>query len=143
MKNPLPPLFQILSTLPHFPITSNPNPHCSFCCSVSLAEWVSHHIWCAIILLNDNMNLHMSSQYLKDLDVCFMQQGLKSTEVWHNVIFYLYSDLIPHTHTHTVHSGASRQAHPYEHISTPPPVMMIKWIIHWYQKSTFHSVFSF
>ena len=35
----LPSLFQILANLPHFPVTSNPHPH-SFCCPVSLAEWV-------------------------------------------------------------------------------------------------------
>ena len=26
----------------HFPVTSNPHSHCSFCCPISLAEWV---IW--------------------------------------------------------------------------------------------------
>ena len=35
------PLFQILfPSPPPFPVTSNPHPHCSFCCRVSLAEWV-------------------------------------------------------------------------------------------------------
>ena len=44
-----PSFFQILSTPPpyhHFPVTSNPHPHCSFCCHVS-------------ILLYDNMDLYM------------------------------------------------------------------------------------
>ena len=55
------PLFQILSNpLPHThsPVTSNPHPHCFFCYPVSLTEWWSCHIWCAI-LLNDNMDLNM------------------------------------------------------------------------------------
>ena len=45
----------------------------------------SHHIWC-VILLNDIMDLHMSSLgtlYQKHLDVCFMEQGVKFTVVWH------------------------------------------------------------
>ena len=43
------PLFQILSypLSPHFSVTSNPQPHCSFCCPASLAEW--------------GITLHMSS----------------------------------------------------------------------------------
>ena len=85
-------LFQILSTpsptslSPPIP-TSNPHLHCSFCFNVSLPEWVmgwSYHIWCAI-LLNDNVDLHMSS--LGSLVpegpwyVCFMQQDIKFAEV--------------------------------------------------------------
>ena len=32
---------------PHFPVTSNLHPNCSFCCSVSLAEWViTPHLMC-------------------------------------------------------------------------------------------------
>ena len=55
---------------------STPHPHCSFCCSVSLAEWVMMlHLMCYFTLLNDiyiylyiyiyiyidNIDLHMSS----------------------------------------------------------------------------------
>ena len=51
------PLFQILPVIPcHLP----PQLNCSFCCPLSLAEWWSCHIWCAI-LLNDYMDRHMSS----------------------------------------------------------------------------------
>ena len=64
---------------------------------------------------------------------------------------------ITHTQTHT-HKDiqytlwASRLTHPYKYIFTSPamcsqqlPLLhyMIKWIIHWYQKFTFHNVFSF
>ena len=49
LPTPPPFLFQILSypLSPHFSVTSNPQSHCSFCCPVSLAEWV--------------ITLHMSS----------------------------------------------------------------------------------
>ena len=56
---PPPPLFyedcSILPTLPfsnfvqhpQSPVTSKPHPHCSFCCVVSLAEWViPPHLMC-------------------------------------------------------------------------------------------------
>ena len=46
---------------PLFLVASNPTPHCSFCCHVSLAEWViAPHLRCAI-LLNAIMDVHMSS----------------------------------------------------------------------------------
>ena len=63
MKTPfiLPiPLLQILFT-PLPPCCLQPHPHCSFCCLVSLAELViASHLRCAI-LLNDIMDVHMSS----------------------------------------------------------------------------------
>ena len=126
---PLTPLFQILSTPPQpltpLPCYLQPTPPLFLLLFLWLNGW-SQHIWCAIILLNDNMNLHMSSLgTLEPEGACvrFMQLGVTFSEVWHNVIFYWYSDLIPPTPTHTVHSGASRLANPYEHIFIPPPVM--------------------
>ena len=56
-----------------------------------------------------------------------------------------------HTQTHT-DPGAGRLTHLYNYILTPLVMCsqqllllhwMIKWIIHWYQKFTFHNVFSF
>ena len=85
---------------------------------------------CAV-LLNDNMDLHMSSlgNLVPDLmcvlgpkvlHVCFMQQGVKFTEVWHMWFFNWYSDLKSHTQTHTAYSAASRLTHPYKYTFTPP-----------------------
>ena len=60
-----------------------------------------------------------------------------------------------HTQRHTAHSGASRLIHPLIHpykyiFKFTLPVMSfgsylyyIEWLIHWYQKFTFHNVFSF
>ena len=42
------------------PVTSNPHPHYTFCCLVSLAESVLRHIW-RNTLLNNIMDVHMSS----------------------------------------------------------------------------------
>ena len=62
----LPSYFQILCRpAPPLPGCCNPHPHphCPFCCLGSLLEWVTVsllNIWC-IILLNDIMDLHMSS----------------------------------------------------------------------------------
>ena len=41
-----------------------------------------------------------------------------------NVVFYLYPDLISHTHTHehTAHSGANRLTHPNKYIFTLPVI---------------------
>ena len=80
----------------------------------------------------------------------FMQQGIKFTEVWHT-IFCLYSGLISHTNTQTHKDieptqGASRLTHPYKYVLTPPACSHNSYlisIIHWYQKWTFHKVFSF
>ena len=67
------PLFQVLSNPP----PPNPtNTHCSFCCSVSLAEWViTPHLMC--YLLNDNMDLHQLGFYAKSHQVYW---GLTNTK---------------------------------------------------------------
>ena len=45
------PFSNFFQTLPHFPVTSNPHPHCTFCCPVSLAEWViMPHLVCYIYI---------------------------------------------------------------------------------------------
>ena len=105
MKIPLyclPLLFQILSTPlpPYFPVTYNPHPNCSFCCPVSLAEWmIMPHLMCYFTKWIYTCRALVSS-YQKNLDVCFMQQGVKITGVWHIMWFLLvlWFD-IKHTHT--------------------------------------------
>ena len=61
--------------------------------------------------------------YQKDLALCFIQQGVKFTEVWH-IMQFLASTLIwYHTDTqtrHTAHSGANKLTHSYKSILTPP-----------------------
>ena len=69
----------------------------------------------------------------------------------HIVVFCWHSDLISHTKTHTTHSGASRLTHTHikmylHHLLCAHSSYLLyytKWIIHWYQKFTFHNVFSF
>ena len=94
--------FLILSNpstpFPLFPVTSNLHPYCSFRCPVPLAEWViiPDLMWCAI-LLNDNMDLHMSSLgtlvpegpwYVFYAARCQVYGGLI-----YNVVFYWYPDI--------------------------------------------------
>ena len=108
--------------LSHFPATSDLHPNCSFCCPVSLAEWVIiPHLMC--YLPNDNMDLHMSSLGTLVPEGTFMQQGVRFTEVWH-IMWFFTGTLIwyhkhTHTHTHTAHSGASRLTLPHKCIFAP------------------------
>ena len=55
-----------------------------------------------------------------------------------------------HTYTqrYTAHSWTNRLTYPYKCILTPPALCsqqlsVLHWLIHWYQKITFHNVFSF
>ena len=116
-----PSIFQILSTLPPPPLPCHlqPPPPLLFLFSCFFG-WVGDHATFNVLfyLMIKWISICMSSLgtlYKKDLDVCFMQQGVSFTEVWHNVVFYWYSDLISHTQTHTTHSGASRLTHSYKY----------------------------
>ena len=84
MKTDLPPpFFQILSNPPSFPVTSKPIPT-----ALSLAvRVIAPHLMCYFTYI---MDLHISSLGTlvpKGLCVCFMQQGIKFTEVWHMCFF--------------------------------------------------------
>ena len=107
MKTPLycinPQLFQILPNPPPT-FLSSPTPSPTFL-SVVLFLWLngwSHHIWYAI-LLNDDMDLHMSNlgTLLPEGSSCVFY-AIRDQVYWglrHNVVFYWCSDLISHTQT--------------------------------------------
>ena len=85
MKIPLYCLPSLFSNFVHLlPLSPTPSPTVL---SVVLFLWLtgwSYYIWCAI-LLNVIMDLHMLSLgtlHQKDLDMCFMLQGIKFTELW-------------------------------------------------------------
>ena len=73
----------------------------------------------------------------------------------HNVVSYWYSDLIWHTHKHKHTQLNQGPADWHTYINTYNYTtcyvltaatfitLMIKWIIHWYRKFTFHNVFPF
>ena len=68
-------------------------------------------------------------------DVCFMQQGVKFTEVWHIIWFFtsLWFDTTQtHKQRHIAHSGVNWLTHPYKYILTPP-VMCSQQLcaLHW------------
>ena len=113
MKTPqycLPLLFQILCN-PLSPNSLSPPTSTPTVLSVVLfllAKWVGDHatfdvLFYLMIIWNYTCQA-LVPWYQKDLDVCFMQQGVRFTEVWHNVIFYWYSNLILQTHKHTQHT---------------------------------------
>ena len=105
-----------------FPITSNPHshPHYSFRYPVSLAEWV---IMPYLILLHDNMDLHMSSLGTLVPQGPWSVFHAKRCQVYWgligNVVFYWYSDLISHTHTrkHTQHTQGPVDWHTHININ--------------------------
>ena len=57
--------------------------------------------------------------YQKDLDVCFMQQGVRFTEVWHIMWFFTGTPIWYHKRTNTLHSGAIRLTHSSKCIFVP------------------------
>ena len=108
---------------------------------------------CAIfdaILLDNIMDLHMLSlgtlvpEGPCCLVVCFTQQDIKFTEVWHIMRFFAGSLIWYHTHKqrHTTHTRVKRLTHPYKYILTPPvmcsqQLLVFHWIYNcWYQKFT-------
>ena len=74
----------------------------------------SRHIWCAILL-----NYKMDLLHMPSLDRCFMQQGVKFTEV--RLIISLFTGTLVwyHTHTDTAHWRAGRLTHQYKYTLTP------------------------
>ena len=108
----IPPSLQL-----HFPVTSNPHPHCSFCLLVSFAEWViTTHLMCHF---NDNMDLHMSSlgTLVTEGPWCvFYATDIKFVEFWHIMWFFTSTQSDFHTQTHIAHSRASRVTHPFKNI---------------------------
>ena len=112
------------SNLP-FPISLSPLTSTPIVFSVVLFLWLngrSRHSWCAI-LLNDNMDLHMSSMYLRNRRtlMCVLCNKASSRLLRSDTcgfLLVLWFD-ITNTQTHTTHSGASRLAHPCKCIFTP------------------------
>ena len=86
--------------------------------------WMAHLIWCAT-LLNDNMDLYMSSlSTLVPEGPWYVFYTTRHQVCWgltHNMVFYWYSNLISYTHTSTktAHSGASGFTHTYSYIFAP------------------------
>ena len=123
MKNPPPHRLCCLTPFSNFVHTPTslspptPIPTVFFSCLVSFAEWViitAHFTyWQLVPDLSTRRTL-----------MCFMQQGIKFTEVWH--IMWLFTGTLiwyqtrRQTQTHTAHSGTSRLTHPYKYIFTPP-----------------------
>ena len=99
-------LFQILSNLPPpwLPCHLQPSPPLFFLLSFFFG-WIGDHatfdvLFCVMIIWIYTCRA-LVPLYQKDLNVCFMQQRAKFTEVWHVFsILVLWFD-ITHTHKHT------------------------------------------
>ena len=104
-----------LPAQPHFPVTSN--CHLTVFSAVMflwLNRW-SCHIWC-VILLNDNMDLYMSSlgTLVPEGPWCVFHATRRQVywSLTHNVVFDWYSDFISITHsTHNTFKGQQTNAH--------------------------------
>ena len=74
-----------------------------------------------VTFLNDIRDLHMMSLSTRRTLLCFMQQGVEFTEVWHIISFFPNTLIGNQTDTqrYTAHSGANRLTNPYKYILTP------------------------
>ena len=127
-----------------FPGASNPQPHCSFCC-LFLFGWMGDRATFDVLFY-----LMISWMYTcRALGPWCMFYATRRQVYWvltRNVVFCWYSNLTSHTQTHTAYSGASRLTYVniYLHqllCARSSYLYYIEWIIHWYQKFTFHNVF--
>ena len=90
---------------PPSPVATNPHPHCSFCCLVSMTEWViMPHLMCYFTYWFYG-SINVEPWYLRTIRT--LMCVLWNTK-WHqvycgltHVISCWYSDLISHTHKHT------------------------------------------
>ena len=104
-------LFKTLSTPPppprpnHFPVpvTSNPHPHCSFCCPLFFG-WMGYYatfdMLFYLIIIWIYICRALVPWYQKELYVCFMQQSAKFTEDWY-IMWFFTGILIRHHKTNT------------------------------------------
>ena len=79
--------------------------------------------------------------YQKDLDVCFMQQVIKFTEVSH-MWFFAGTVIWYHTQRHTAHSGTSKLTDPYKYIFTSPVMCSQQLpLLHWMNNSLISKIY--
>ena len=65
---------------------------------------------------------------------CFIQQGIKFTEVWHITGFFASTLIWYHTHKqrHATHTRAKRLTHSYKYILEPPLMCSQQlFVFHW------------
>ena len=147
------PPFQILSNPPpSFCVASNPQRPLFFLLSCFFG-WMSDctTVMCyfaVLMILWIYTCQVLVPKYQKDLDVCFMQQGIKCIEVWHLMWFFAgtliwyHKNTYTQTQRHTVHSGASRLTHPYKYIFTPPFMCSQQLsLLHWMSNSLISKIY--
>lgn len=122
------PFSSFVQTLPPPPPLTSLQPQYSFCCLDSLTEYLyygSTHVktW--------SLSTRRNLLYV----LCNKVSSLLRSDTWYGFQLVLWFDVIQ-THKDTAHPGANRSTH----INS---VYYIEWIIHWYQKLTFHNVFAF
>ena len=116
-----PPFFQIIPPPPTSLSLPTPNPSVLYVVLFLWLNGLSRHIWCSI-LLNDNMDLRMSSLGTLVLEgpwcVFYATRRQVYGGLTHNVVFYCYSDLISHTqkHTNTQHTQGPVDWHTHRNV---------------------------
>ena len=123
MKTHLPyiayyPFFKFCPTSPpRLPCHLQPSPPLFFLFSFFFG-WIGDHatfdvLFCVMIIWIYTCRA-LVPLYQKDLNVCFMQQRAKFTEVWHVFFLYWYSDLTLHTHINTHNSQGPLHGHTHK-----------------------------
>ena len=108
----------------YFPVTSNLPPQLFFLLSCFF-DWLGDHATFDVLFYLMLTWIYtfqaLVPRYENDLDMCFMQQGIRFTEVWHIMWFFIGTLIWYHKHTttHTAHSRVSGLTHPYKCIFTP------------------------
>ena len=144
------PLFQILPT-PSFFVASNPQPHSSLSCLVSLVEWVIvPHLMC---YFNDIMSSPDILVPEEPWCVIFATRCQVCWGLTHNVLFFSgtliwYHNTNTYKHTQYTQGPVDWNTHIniYLHhllCAHSSYLYYIEWIIYRYQKFTFHNIFSF
>ena len=145
--------------LPHFFKFCPTTPPCSFCCLISLNEWLIEPHSISYVLLYYIMDLHMSSlDRLLPQRLCSLFYGTRCHVYWvltHDMFFWgvFYYSLISHTQMKTsTHREANTLTHLYKYMLTPS-IMCSKQlhVLNWMNKlllskiyiTEFHNVFAF
>ena len=94
------PTLSFFKFCPTFSYHLQPPPPLFFLLSCFFGSMGDCSTFDVLFYFNNNMDLHMMSLGILDLDACFMQQGVKFTKVWDVMLFFTGTLVWHHTQTH-------------------------------------------